>query len=212
MFEVVEDGETFDYRYAAPDSEPYRRESILAWESIQCWEPPVDHGLGVGTCPNVTSSSNVHGAHPDGKRSPSWRKSNEDISPTPTKTVGIPFALKGTDPTELETKSTKSNRASRAFRKMNARVSEFVHRKAAIKDKKNDSAIGQVTVDFLPSTPIRGMHESKSDSPFKQQMNLEADGISQCQEKVNKEFFTPPRTSNPNKDIDGPDADADVFD
>ncbi|KAI1610187.1 hypothetical protein EDD36DRAFT_317865 [Exophiala viscosa] len=208
IFDRIEDGNSFSYQYAGPDSEPYRRESILAWESVQSWTPPADNGSSISTIPNETSITDEHEAQPQKDADTSTLEANNDLSTIPTKPVEI--SLPESNPTESETKSTKSNRASRAFKRMNQHVSEFVHRKAGSRDKKCVISMEEKLDGVLPSTPVRQVHEPKSASPFKEQMTLEADHESSHQE-VNTEFFTPPLTNNAkSKSANAPDAE--VFD
>ncbi|KIV80033.1 hypothetical protein PV11_07566 [Exophiala sideris] len=212
MFEVVKDGDSFNYRYAAPDSEPYRRESMLAWESIQSWKPLVENSSKVSTSSNEMSFANGHEAHLKRETDRSTQGANNDLPTISTKTAENP--LLGSGPTETETKSTKSNRTSRAFKRINNRVSKFIHRKQF-----SDNEEAAVTIEggteggtegVLPSTPTNHARASKPDSPFKEQMSLEADH-ELPHEEVNKEFFTPPRIRGADTKIHDI-ADGEVFD
>ncbi|KAK4937897.1 hypothetical protein LTR10_021538 [Elasticomyces elasticus] len=113
-------------------------------------------------------------------------------------------------PTETETKSTKSNRTSRALKRINNRVSKFIHRKRFSENAKAAVTIEGGTEGVLPSTPTNHAHVSKPDSPFKEQMSLEADH-ELPHEEVNKEFFTPPRIRGADTKMHDI-ADGEVFD
>ncbi|KAK5066098.1 hypothetical protein LTR69_002616 [Exophiala sideris] len=207
IFEVVKDGDSFNSQYAAPDSEPYRRESMLAWESIQSWKPLVGNSSKVSTSSNEMSLSNGHEAHLQRETDRSTQGSNNDLPTVSTETVGIPL---GSGPTETETKSTKSNRTSRALKRINNRVSKFIHRKRFSENAKAAVTIEGGTEGVLPSTPTNHAHVSKPDSPFKEQMSLEADH-ELPHEEVNKEFFTPPRIRGADTKMHDI-ADGEVFD
>ncbi len=87
---------------------------------------------------------------------------------------------------------TKRGRGRRALKKMNRLVSGLMHGKTKATDGKKLVAPTVDRKQAVPSTPKPQTLRALPESPVKERLRFEVDHDI-GQDKVNKEFFTPPR-------------------
>ncbi|EXJ88091.1 hypothetical protein A1O1_05019 [Capronia coronata CBS 617.96] len=188
VFEIVQDGNQFSYRYASP-VRPYQQGSNVAWESVE----------SVASSTTTEYQSNRVCAESCGPEETSALSAEETkslnrTSPEMESALSLPSTKTSRDGTELDEEGaprTKSRRGLRTLKKIDRFVTRFVHRKGITSVNKDDQAkiVGE-TVE--PPTPKPQILEPTSRSPVKEQLELESDR-DPGQEELNKEFFTPPR-------------------